>query len=96
MRCDYCPLFESWNNESGSGANCAIFGDDWGNRFQYEDKHGTVIGCYIEKAYINRVEREIEKAHESYVKAFLEEEKKRNDEVVIPTWEPPEVRHDPV
>lgn len=43
-----------------------------------------------------RVEREIEKTHESYVKAFLKEEKKRHDEVVIPTWEPPEVRHDPV
>lgn len=79
MKCFCCPLFNSWNNENGSGAACAIFGDDWGNRFQYEDKHGTVIGCYIEKAYINRVEREIESAHEQYVKAFLEEEQNRKD-----------------
>lgn len=82
MRCYNCPLFESWNNENGSGENCGIFGDDWGNRFQYEDKHGAVIGCYIEKAYINRVEKEIEDAHQRYIDAFLEEESKRREEVV--------------
>lgn len=73
MRCYKCPLFSEWNNESGSGAACAIFGDDWGSQFQYEDKYGTIVGCYIEKAYINRVECKIEKMRERYVEEFLKE-----------------------
>ena len=60
MRCNRCPLFSSWNNESDRGEACAIFGDDWGNRFQYENKEGTeIVGCYIEKAYIKKVEKEV-------------------------------------
>ena len=76
MRCANCPLFQSWNNENDSGEACAIFGDDWGNRFQYEDKHGDIIGCYIEKAYINKIEKQIEEYHEEAVKNFLEQEMK--------------------
>lgn len=71
MICNNCPLFECWNNENGSGASCAIFGDDWENRFQYEDKHGTTIGCYIEKAYINKVEKKIEEHHNQVVADYL-------------------------
>ena len=63
MKCANCPLFESWSNESDSGEACAIFGDECDSQFQYEDKHGEVIGCYIEKAYINKVEKGI---HEHY------------------------------
>lgn len=74
MKCNICPLFESWNNENDSGANCGIFGDDWGNRFQYEDKDGTIIGCYIEKAYINKIDKAREEHYEAMVKSFLEEE----------------------
>ena len=60
MRCNNCPLFISWNNESDRGEACAIFGEDWGNRFQYEDKNAKEIaGCYIEKAYIKKVEKEM-------------------------------------
>lgn len=80
MRCDRCPLFESWNNENGSGEVCSIFGDDWENRFQYEDKHGTVIGCYIEKAYINKVEKQIEEYHNKIVEDFVKNQKKLIDE----------------
>ena len=60
MRCNICPLFSSWNNESDRGEACAIFGDGWDSRFQYENKEGTeVVGCYIEKAYIKKVEKEM-------------------------------------
>jgi hypothetical protein len=59
MRCSRCPLFYSWNNESDRGESCGIFGEDWGNRFQYENKEATeIVGCYIEKAYIDKVEKE--------------------------------------
>ena len=60
MRCNNCPLFSSWNTESDRGEACAIFGEDWGNRFQYEDKEAKgIVGCYIEKAYIKKVEKEM-------------------------------------
>lgn len=76
MRCYKCPLFAGWNNENGSDENCGMFGDAWDSRFQYEDKEGTVIGCYIEKAYIDKAEKEIEECHEAYVDAYLREEGK--------------------
>ena len=60
MRCNNCPLFSSWNTESDRGEACAIFGEDWGNRFHYEDKEAKeIVGCYIEKAYIKKVEKEM-------------------------------------
>lgn len=61
MPCNSCPLFSSWSNESGKGADCGIFGDSWDNGFLYEDKHGTVVGCYIDRHYILKREDEIEK-----------------------------------
>lgn len=74
MRCGNCPLFSSWNNENGAGESCAIFGDDWGNDFQYEDKRGTIIGCYLERAYIKKFEKRIEESREAYVNRFLKEQ----------------------
>ena len=74
MRCNKCPLYESWSNESDCGESCAIFGDAWDSQFQYEDKHGTVQGCYLEKAYINKVEENIANYYDEMVKAFIEEE----------------------
>lgn len=74
MRCNICPLFECWNNENDSGEACAIFGDAWDSRFQYEDKHGTIIGCYIEKAYINKVEKEIEEHYDKMAEDFANEQ----------------------
>lgn len=58
MRCSNCPLFECYSSENGEYANCGLFGDDWENRFQYEDKDGTTIGCYIEKCYITKIAKE--------------------------------------
>ena len=41
MRCNNCPLFQSYNTEYGYEEVCAIFGDDWdvrGNKpFQMSD-----------------------------------------------------------
>lgn len=73
MQCNLCPLFSSWNNESDSGEACALFGDGWDSQFQYE-RNGTIVGCYIEKAYIKKVERRIEKHYEKEVEAFLQEQ----------------------
>lgn len=74
MKCACCPLFESWNNENGSGASCGIFGDDWGNRFQYEDKEGTITGCYIDHRFIKKAEIAYEQELERRVQYFIEQE----------------------
>ena len=72
MRCANCPMFESWNNESDHGENCGIFGDGWDNKFQYEDKNGMIIGCYIEKAYISKTYNELMKYYEKMADEYLE------------------------
>ena len=41
-------MYHYWNNESDKGEACAIFGDGWDSPFQYEDKEGTVVGCYLD------------------------------------------------
>ena len=74
MRCDICPLFSSWDNESDKGEACAIFGDGWDSRFQYEDKEGTIVGCYIDKHYVKKVEAEIDRHYEAMAQYFAEEE----------------------
>lgn len=54
MRCAKCPLFARDDNTSKE--ICAIFGDEWDSRFQYEDEQlAMIVGCYIEKAYIDKV-----------------------------------------
>lgn len=58
MRCANCPLYRYYSNEDGSFSECVLFGDDWEQPLHYEDKHGDVIGCYIEKAYIDKVAKE--------------------------------------
>lgn len=35
------------------------------------------IGCYIEKAYLKKVERQIDEMHEQIVAHFLEEEEQQ-------------------
>jgi hypothetical protein len=73
MRCSKCPLFSSWNNESDKGEACAIFGEDWGNRFQYENKEATeIVGCYIDKAYIKKVEKNTDAYYENMAKGMTE------------------------
>lgn len=84
MRCAGCPLYSSWSNESDSGEACGLFGDGWDSPFQYEDKIGNIIGCYIDRHYIKKVDEEIA---EHYAKEaasleawFLEERKEGGSE----------------
>ncbi len=41
MKCNKCPMYHYWNNESDRDEACGIFGDGWDSPFQYEDKEGT-------------------------------------------------------
>ena len=74
MRCNICPLFSSWDNESDKGESCGLFGDAWDSSFQYENKYGGVIGCYIDRHYIEKCDAEYEKELECRVSYFLEQE----------------------
>lgn len=58
MKCNKCPLYRSWNNECDRGEACAIFGEEWDSQFQYEDKNGTIVGCYLDKHYIEKASKE--------------------------------------
>ena len=57
MKCAGCPLFASWNNESDRGEACGMFGAGWDSRFQYEDKDGNIVGCYIDRHFIERADK---------------------------------------
>lgn len=57
MKCYKCPLFDCM---TGSEV-CGLFGDDWENKLQYEDKNGTTIGCYVERCFIERFAKERDK-----------------------------------
>lgn len=74
MKCNICPLYSEWNNESDKGEACAIFGDGWDSQFQYEDKNGTVVGCYLDKHYIKKAEIARDKYYESMTQQFIDEE----------------------
>lgn len=52
MKCNKCPLYMSWNTESDKGEACGLFGDSWDSEFQYENKEGCVVGCYIDRHFI--------------------------------------------
>ena len=82
MKCANCPLFSFWNNESDKGENCGLFGDSWDSPFQYEDKNGTIVGCYVERHYIERRDAEYESELEQRVKWYLEQEQIKNIKVV--------------
>lgn len=72
MKCNICPLFHYSCGENGSEESCGLFGDGWDSQFQYEDKHGTVIGCYIEKVYIKKVDKQIDDAHKEMFQAYVD------------------------
>lgn len=72
MRCENCPLFSSWNNESDKGESCGLFGDAWDNQFQYEDKEGNIVGCYIDRHYIKQTEENYEEHLKEQTKSYLE------------------------
>mgnify|MGYP007038201642 FL=1 len=81
MRCTNCPLFSSWNNESDKGESCLLFGDAWDNRFQYEDKEGNIVGCYIDRHYIEQTEEKYEEHLEEQTKSYLEWMENNHDEL---------------
>ena len=68
-------MYHYWNNESDRGEACAIFGDGWDSPFQYEDKDGTIIGCYIMHKGIENFEkynqREWERCHTGNIDDLL-------------------------
>ena len=72
MKCDNCPLFTWWNNESDKGESCGLFGDGWDNHLQYDDKDGTIIGCYVDRHYIKKVDDEYMEHLEQEAKALEE------------------------
>jgi hypothetical protein len=55
---------------------CGLFGDDWENKLQYEDKHGTTIGCYVERCFIERFAKERDKDFSDMVDKMEEDIKK--------------------
>ena len=83
MKCVNCPLFSSWSNEYDEGNLCDIFGDAWDNDFQYEDKEGTVIGCYIDRHYIERRDREYLEYLEQIAKAYEEDDDEEDEDEVF-------------
>lgn len=55
MRCCKCPLYHSWYTEGGDeGNSCSLFGDCWDNFLQYEDAIGNVVGCYVDRHFIDK------------------------------------------
>ena len=87
MKCTRCPLYTYWNNESDRGEACGLFGDSWDSPFQYEDKDGAIIGCYIDRHYIEKADREfiehLEQEAVSWETWMLETEKERIGETCI-------------
>lgn len=74
MKCARCPLYSYWSNESDSGEACGLFGDAWDNSLQYEDKEGNVIGCYVDRHFIEKAEAEYDRELERRVQWYLEQE----------------------
>lgn len=74
MKCANCPLYSSWNNESDSGEACGLFGDAWDNALQYEDRCGNVIGCYVDRHFIEKRDAEYDRELERRVQWYLEQE----------------------
>ena len=72
MKCAKCPLFTSWNNESDRGESCGLFGDSWDNVLQYEDKKGTIQGCYVDKHFIEKMDRKFVEHLEHDAAAYME------------------------
>lgn len=70
MKCCRCPLYHYWSNESDRGEACAIFGDGWDSPFQYEDREGTIIGCYLDRHYIVKVDSERDEYYASMAESM--------------------------
>lgn len=61
MKCRKCPLYSCWSNENDRGERCGLFGDGWDSQFQYEDKEGAIVGCYIDRHYIKKADGELKR-----------------------------------
>lgn len=70
MKCCRCPLYHYWSNESDRGESCAIFGDEWDSPFQYEDKEGTIIGCYLDRHFIEKADAERDEYYASMAESM--------------------------
>ena len=70
MKCCRCPLYHYWSNESDRGESCAIFGDGWDSPFQYEDKEGTIIGCYLDRHFIEKADAERDEYYASMAESI--------------------------
>ena len=71
MKCCRCPLYHYWSNESDRGEDCAIFGDGWDSPFQYEDKEGTIIGCYLDRHFIEKADAERDEYYASMAESAV-------------------------
>ena len=56
MKCNRCPLYRCWNNESDKGEACLIFGDGWDSPFQYGKEE--IVGCYLDRHFIEKADAE--------------------------------------
>ena len=72
MKCVRCPLYHSWNNESDKGEACGIFGDGWDSPFQYEDKEGTTVGCYLDRHFIEKADAERDEYYASMAQHYID------------------------
>ena len=73
MKCCRCPLYQYWSNESDRGESCAIFGDGWDSPFQYEDKEGTTIGCYLDRHFIEKADAERDEYYASMAESMAQD-----------------------
>ena len=79
MKCCRCPLYHYWSNESDRGEACAIFGDGWDSPFQYEDKEGTIIGCYLDRHFIEKADAERDEYYASMAETMARQLKAEAD-----------------
>ena len=48
----------------------SLFGDGWDSPFQYEDKEGTIVGCYLDKHFIDKADAERDEYYASMAEHF--------------------------
>ena len=75
MKCVKCPLYSPKNNEISKCEECKLFGDSWDSPFLYYNDEGAIIGCYIEKVFIDRFEERIEIECKAYADYMLKQER---------------------
>lgn len=48
--------------------------DGWDSPFQYEDKEGTVVGCYLDKHFIDKADAERDEYYASMAQHYIDDE----------------------